>query len=211
MAIPATLQAQLTANGINAGMPGWTIADNAQLLPPTPGSASPIGDTPAAGLTKLMTAFYNYGRIHFTWTQASTPMAAAPGLLTGGATSCACATFNANLRFLAERACGIAGITNQALNAQFLTIPGGVCIDSKWNGNVRTAAQGFDQLKSFKFATHYWLELAGRQYDVCYNNSFVGDVAWTRLVPADAAALQDAGVPANQLYKLAKPLPSAEY
>lgn len=64
MAIPATLQLALNNNGINAGMPGWVIADAANLLPPIPGSALPIGDAPAAGLTKLMHAFYGYGRTH---------------------------------------------------------------------------------------------------------------------------------------------------
>jgi hypothetical protein len=88
-----------------------------------------------------MHAFYAYGRLHFTWTQASAAPAGAPGLLTGAATSCACATFNGNLKWLAETGCMIPGIANQLLTSQFLTVPGGVCIDRNWNGNVRTAAQ----------------------------------------------------------------------
>lgn len=213
MAIHATLQARLIANGINAGMPGWLIVDAANMADPVPGSALPIGDTAVAGLTKLMHAFYNYGRAHFTWAQNATNAAVAPGMLTGAAHACACATFNANLKWLAETVCAIPGIATPSPSrvGQFLTVPGGVCIDNGWKGNVRTSTQGFDKFKCFKFASHYWLGLGGQQFDVCFDKVFVGDVAWTALDPADAGALRDAGVPPNQLYKLAKPLPSADY
>ena len=213
MAIPATLQVALNNNGINAGMPGWVIADAANLLPPIPGSALPIGDAPAAALTKLMHAFYVYGRTHFTWAQNAANVAVAPGLLTGAANSCACATFNANLKWLATTVCGIPGMATPSPSrvGQFLTVPGAAAIDSGWRGNVRTATQGFDQFKCFKFSSHYWLGLGGQQFDVCFDKVFVGDVAWTALDAADPGALRDAGVPANQLFKLAKPLPSADY
>ncbi len=212
MAIQPGLQAALQGAGIQNPMPGWEVVSNANLLAPLPNSGVLFGETPSEALKKLMKAFYDYGRLHWTWSQSSPGTVANGGLVKGLANHCACASFNLNLKYLAE-ACGIAGIAQGTLTQQFLTVPGGVCIDSKWKGNVRSSTQGFDLLKSFKFAQHYWLTFAGQNYDACYNHTFANQeqIIWTRLLPPEDMVLRRAGVPANQLYKLAKPLPSAEY
>jgi hypothetical protein len=212
MAIQPALQAGLNNHGINNGMPGWAIVSNAMLLPAHPNTGALTGDTPAAALGKLMKAFYDYGRLHWTWSQASPGTVANGGLVKGLATNCACASFNGNLKYLAE-ACGIQGIQQETLTQQFLTVPGGECIDSKWKGNVRSATHGFDLFKCFKFAQHYWLSLGAQHFDVCYNKTFANQeqIIWSRLLPAEDRVLRQTGVPANQIYKLSKPLPSADY
>ncbi|MEZ5356216.1 MAG: hypothetical protein R2762_26575 [Bryobacteraceae bacterium] len=208
----ALLQAALVQAGINNTMPGWRIVESARLLPPLPNSGAVCGDQPGEALKKLMKAFYDYGRLHWTWSQSSPGAVANGGLVKGLATNCACASFNLNLKFLAEL-CGVNGIQQATLTQQFLTVPGGVCIDSKWKGNVRTATQGFDLFQSFKFAQHYWLTLNAMNYDVCYNSTFLNQeqIIWTRLLAPEDRVLRQAGVPVNQLYRLTKPLPSAEY
>lgn len=217
MAIPQALQQNLIANGIPNGSPGWQIVNAARMLPalPAPGGMGPvklIGDSPTQAMAKLMKAFYDYGRLHFTWSQSSPAAAGNGGLLTGAATNCACATFNGNLKKLAE-ACGLTGIQNETLTDQFLTVPGGVCIDSKWQGNVRTDRDGYHQFRSYKFAQHYWLSMGGMHYDVCYNNTFVNrdQIIWTHLDAADPTVLRDSGLQGNQVYKLRKPLPNYDY
>ncbi len=217
MAIPQALQPNLFANGILNGSPGWQIADAARLLPPLPASGGTgpvqlIGDQPAAAMAKLMKAFYDYGRVHFTWSQSSPSAAGNGGLLTGAATNCACATFNGNLKKLAE-ACGLTGIQNETLTSQFITVPGGECIDSKWHGNVRTDRDGYGQFRSYKFAQHYWLSMAGVHYDVCYNNTFYnsGQIIFTHLDAPDPDMARDSGLPVGQIYKLRKPLPQYDH
>lgn len=159
-----------------------------------------------------MKAFYDYGRIHFTWTESSPGAAGNGGLLTGAATNCACATFNLNLKRLAE-ACGITGIRSETLTEQFLTFPGGICIDSRWQGNVRTDRDGYAQFRAYKFAQHYWLSLNGVHYDVCYNNVFnnPGQIIFTHLDPPDPEVARDSGLPLGHIYKLRKPLPQYDY
>jgi hypothetical protein len=191
------------SNGMNAGSPGWTIVESANL-----GAM----DTPAQILTKLMAAFWNFGRSRWRWTTNSPAIAGSGGLVKGQASHCACATFNDNLKFLAERVCGVNGIYRQDLNERFLTVPGGVCIDRNWTGNVRTTSQNYAQMKCFMFSTHYWLELNGRHYDACYNNTFTNreQIIWTR-TQRDQAAERLSGLNAGDVYKLRKPLPSAQY
>jgi len=212
MAIPAQIQLRLAANAINNGMPAWTIIDNARLLPPAPVAALPFGDQPAAAMTKLMTSFYNFGRTRWTWTQSSPPTAANGGLVKGLTNNCACGSFNLNFKWLAETLCGINGITQGQDTGQFLTVPGGVCIDSKWPGNV-CSDKAFAQLKVFKFHGHWWVVYGGVNYDTCFNNTFhaIQDIIWTKLLQADARLLAECHLPNNQLFKLEKPLPNADH
>ena len=217
MPFPAALQNALIANGIPNGSPGWIIAQNARLLPGIPGrgpmgQTPVIGDTPAVAMSKLMKSFYDYGRLHFTWSQSSSAVAGTGGLLTGAATSAACAAFNGNLKRLAE-ACGITGIRLESFMEQFITVPGGQSIDSKWVGNVRTDREGFGQFRSYKFREHYWLSLGGMHYDVCYNNTFhtTEQIVFSRLDQAEPQLLRETGMEANKIYKLRKPLPQYDY
>lgn len=210
----APLQAQLTHNGLTAVMPGWTIINNANLLPPLPNAAAGamFGDTPANALRKLMQAFYDYGRLHWRWTSSSSAAAGQGGLVRGNAHNCACATFNANLKFLAETCCGIQGIQSQTLNEHFITVPGSTCIDSNWHGNVRMLTQGYQQFRCYKFSAHYWLSLNGQHYDACFNNVFVAQeqIIFTRL-PIDTPFAAKYRFPTDKLRKLAKPLPNATH
>jgi hypothetical protein len=122
MATLAAHRNNLQAHNYRIGSPAWIIVNDANLI---------ANDTSAQMLRKLMNSFFEYGRTHWRWTQASPAAAGAPGLLTNAATNCACATFNRNLKLLAEHACGIAGIANAPpINYQFITNPGGVCIVS---------------------------------------------------------------------------------
>ena len=128
-------------------------------------------------------------------------------------TRAACGSFNANFRWLAETGLGITGIGNGQDTHQFLTIPGGVCIDSKWIGNVRTATESFQELKCFKFYGHYWVTHGGINYDVCYNNTFhaTSEIIWTNLIAADPDVAGRGGLNAQSLYKLEKPIPAGDY
>lgn len=155
MALAAAIQTRLGREGVTNAMPGWQIIQNAKLLPPLPGSGALFGDPVSQALRKLMRSYYDYGRLHWTWAQSAGRAAVDGGLVKGAINSVACASFNHNFKWLAENGLGITGMTNGQDYSQFLTMPGGVCIDSKWAGNVRTATQGFDQLKCFKFYQHY--------------------------------------------------------
>jgi hypothetical protein len=213
MALSAAIQARLHNVGVNNAMPAWIIIDNARLLPPLPGAAAVFGDPVPQALRKLMKAFYDYGRIHWTWAQNSGPAAAFGGLVMGRTTAVACGSFNYNFKWLAENGLGIAGMGTNQDPAQFLTIPGAACIDSKWLGNVRTSTQGFDQLKCFKFSGHYWVTHGGVNYDVCYNNTFAttAEIIWTKLLAAAPNLVGKGGLGADQLFRLEKPLPAGDH
>ncbi len=213
MALHAAIQALLGAAGVTNGMPGWTILENARLLPPTPGSGAAFGDAPAQALRKTMKAYYEYGRNHWTWAQSAGSAAANGGLVKGQIQAVACGSFNQNFKWLAEKGLGITGITNGQETGQFLTMPGSVCIDSRWAGNVRTATKTFGALKCFKFSGHYWVMHGGVSYDVCYDNTFhaVSEIIWTRLLPPDQSLVGKGGLTANQLYRLEKPLPKGDH
>ena len=88
MAIPEIYRTKLGENNLAEGSPGRRIADAANLA---------TGDAPSVLLTKLMHAFYAYGRMHWRWTTSSSSSAGNGGLVRGAATNCACATFNDNL------------------------------------------------------------------------------------------------------------------
>jgi len=203
MAIPVACRTKLMENKLDGNSPGWKIVDAANLA---------TTDAPAVLLTKLMHAFYDYGRGHWRWTTSSASSAGAGGLLRGAAAKCACATFNDNLKFLAEKICGVTGIGRGDINEHFLTVPGGVCIDSGWHGNVRTDKQTFDQLRCFKFSTHYWLTLGGANYDACFNKVFHSraDIIWTTLL-IDMAMAKKCRLDTDKVRKLAKPLPAYQY
>ena len=160
-----------------------------------------------------MKAFYDYGRMHWRWTTSSPAAAGQGGLVLGRAANCACATYNDNLKFLAERIGGVAGIARADLNEHFITVPGGVCIDSSWTGNVRTTTLGYTQFKCFKFATHYWLTLAGANYDACFNNVFADreNIIFTRLQLVPPPISARFGLNQSTIRQLAKPLPYAKY
>jgi len=212
MSIPTQIQTNLIAKGITSDTPGWSMVNNARLLPPTPPQAQQGILTSTAGpriMVQLMKAFYDYGRTHFTWSQSSPSAAGSGGLLKGGARNCACATFNLNLKKLAQ-ACGLENINMERLEKQFITIPGGVCIDSNWPGNVKSDRDDYSKFRAFKFQSHYWLSYMGTQYDVCYNSTFQSraQIVWTNLLPAAPQVLQRASMPSNKLYRLEKPLPA---
>ena len=200
----AAHRTNLQNNHYPIGSPAWIIVNDANLA---------AADAPAQMLRKLMDAFYDYGRTHWQWTQSSPAAAGNGGLLRGTATNCACATFNGNLKLLAEHACGIAGIANQTYTTQFLTVPGGVCIDSRWHGNVRTSRDGYPQFKCFKFSQHYWLQFGGLNYDVCYNNTFAAQqqIVFTTLTQMPVKETARYGRNQTTLYRLTRPLPSAAY
>ena len=213
MPLSAAIQNQLGAAGVNNAMPGWAIVEAARLLPPTPVSPNLFGDTDAQALRKLMKAFYDYGRVHWTWAQNAGGAAANGGLVRGLINAVACGSFNYNFKWLAENGLGIAGMGTGQEPAQFLTMPGGVCIDSKWVGNVRSTTEGFPQLKCYKFAGHYWVTHGGVNYDVCYNNTFATtqEIIWTKLLPPDPALVGKGGLAGHQLFKLAKPVPAGDH
>jgi hypothetical protein len=157
-----------------------------------PGSAGLFMETPTQALTKLMNAFYGYGRLHFRWEQSGSPMAAAPGLLKGAATGCACSTFARNLRWLAVTICDIHDLEIElpSYEKPFLTTPYSDCIDSHWLGNVRTKGQDFATYKCFKFTSHYWLKHGTEHYDVCFNKVCTNEaeIVATKLVKYEGPA-----------------------
>jgi len=161
----------------------------------------------------VMKAYYEYGRAHWTWSQSAGVAAANGGLVKGQIQAVACGSFNQNFKWLAEKGLGINGITNGQEPGQFLTMPGSVCIDSKWVGNVRTSTKTFGALKCFKFAGHYWVAYGGVNYDVCYDNTFhaVSEIIWTRLLPPDQSLVGKGGLTATQIYRLEKPLPEGDH
>ncbi len=213
MVLSPAIQAQLAAANVTPAMPGWTIIQNAHFLPPLPGTAALFGDPVPQALRKLMKAYYDYGRINWTWAQNAPAAAANGGLVRGLINAVACGSFNYNFKWLAEHGLGIAGMGHGQEPAQFLTMPGGVCIDSKWVGNVRTTTEGFSQLKCFKFSGHYWVTHGGVNYDVCYNNTFgvTNEIIWSKLLPAEAKLVGKGGLAANQLYRLEKPIPAGDH
>ena len=209
----AALQAQLTSVGLTNATPGWQIVAKAKLLPPKPGSGKLIGDADRAALVKLMKSYYEFGRQRWTWAQSSPGSAGNGGLVKGATSAVACGAFNWNFKWLAENGLGMTGMGTGQDTAQFITVPGGVCIDRKWKGNVRTTKQGFDQLKCFKFQGHYWVTHGGTNYDVCFNNTFgsTGEIIWTKLDAPDAKLLRKSGLPAGALYKLEKKIPAGDH
>lgn len=213
MALSAAIQAQLGIAGVANGNPGWTIIENARLLPPLPGSANLFGETVPQALRKLVKAFYDYGRLHWTWAQNAGGAAANGGLVRGLINAVACGSFNYNFKWLMENGLNIAGMGTNQDPAQFLTMPGGVCIDSKWPGNVCTNKDATPQLKCFKFSGHYWVTHGGVNYDVCYNNTFAStaEIIWTKLLPPEPSLVGKGGLAANQIYKLEKPVPAGDY
>jgi hypothetical protein len=213
MPLSAGIQARLTAAGVNNGMPGWRIIENARLLPPRPGSGALFGDLVAQALRKLMKSFYDYGRLHWTWTQSAGVAAANGGLVRGMISAVACGSFNLNFKWLAENGLGITGITNGQENSQFLTLPGRMGIDSRWVGNVRTDRQGFPELKSFKFQRHNWVVHGGTNYDVCFNQTFAThtEIIWTKLLRPDPQLLARSRLGVQDLYRLEKPLPAGDH
>ena len=92
-------------------------------------------------------------------------------------------------------------------------MPGSVCIDSKWVGNVRTSTKAFGSLRCFKFSGHYWVMHGGVNYDVCYDNTFhsISEIIWTRLLQPDQSLVGKGGLGANQIYRLEKPLPEGDH
>ena len=213
MPLTAAIQHRLGVAGINNAMPGWQIIENGRLLPPLPGTGSLFGDPVPQALRKLMKSYYDYGRVHWTWAQSAGNAAANGGLVRGVINAVACGSFNLNFRWLAENGLGITGITNGRDTSQFLTVPGGVCIDSKWVGNVRTATQGFADLKCFKFYGHYWVVHGGINYDVCYNNTFstTAEIICTKLLQPEPNLAGKGGLAVNELFRLEKPLPAGDY
>ncbi len=212
MPISRLLQARLNTEGITNAMPAWQIISNANLIAPTTVS-SLFGDPVPQALVKLMQSYYDYGRMHWTWAMSAGVGAANGGLVKGLINACACASFNHNFKWLAETGLGITGITNGQDTSQFLTVPGGVCIDSKWPGNVRTSTQGFQDFKCFKFYQHYWVVYGGLNYDVCYNNTFqsTDQIIWTKLIAPEPELARKAGLTNQELYKLAKTIPAFDY
>ena len=213
MAPNAAIQARLTAAGVNNGMPGWRIIENARFLPPLPGSGATVGDSASQALRKLMKSYYEYGRLNWTWAPQSGGAAASGGLVKGATSAVACGAFNLNFKWLAENGLGVTGITNGQDTSNFLTMPGGVCIDSKWVGNVRNPTQGFDQLKCFKFSGHYWVVHGGMNYDVCFNNTFgtTAEIMWTKLKAPDQSLVGKGGIDPQGIFELEKPLPFGDH
>ena len=213
MPLSVAIQGQLGVAGITNLMPGWQIIENARLLPPLPGSGALFGDPVPQALRKLMKSYYDYGRLHWTWAQNAGAAAANGGLVKGAINAVACGSFNHNFKWLAENGLGITGITAGQDTSQFLTVPGGVCIDSKWVGNVRTSTKVFADMKCFKFSGHYWVVHGGINYDVCYNNTFISttEIIWTKLLPAEPDLVGKGGLTANKLFKLEKPIPAGDY
>lgn len=199
--------------GLKNGTPGFQIVKAARLLPPTPNTDDVIGDPPAAALRKLMKSYYAYGRARWTWAQSSPSSTSNGGLVKGAATACACGAFNWNFKWLAEKALGIQGMGVGEDKSQFITVPGGVCIDTKWKGNVSTAKQGVGQLKCFKFQGHYWATHGGVNYDVCFNNTFgsTAEIIWTKLLDPDPKLLAKTHRVKGELYKLAKSIPAGDH
>jgi hypothetical protein len=213
MSIPEAIQSRLSAAGVTNTMPGWRIIENARLLPPLPGSGDLFGDSVQHALQELMRSFYDYGRLHWTWTQSAGVAAADGGLVRGVINAVACGSFNRNFKWLAETGLGITGITSGSENSQFLTMPGSVGIDSRWVGNVRTSTQVFSDLKCFKFSGHYWVIHGGVHYDVCYNRTFANanEIIWTKLLRPDRQLLGKGGLREGDFYKLEKPVPKGDY
>src|SRR5690606_11524406 len=110
MAISVALANKMTAAGVGTGTPGWTIVQNANLLPPIPGSTALFGDTDAQALRKLMNSYFLYGRISWTWAQSAGAAAGNGGLVKGAIHAVACGSFNHNFKWLAENGLGINGI-----------------------------------------------------------------------------------------------------
>ena len=71
MVLSPAIQAQLAVANVTPVMPGWTIIQNAHFLPPLPCTAALFGDPVPQALRKFMKAYYDYGRIHWTWAQAA--------------------------------------------------------------------------------------------------------------------------------------------
>jgi hypothetical protein len=207
------VQQKLLAAGVTNSMPAWQIVDSARLLPPIPTSQATFGDSTQQALRKLMKSFYDYGRLHWTWAQNAGSAAANGGLVKGLINAVACGSFNQNFKWLAENALGVTGITNGQYTGAFLTMPGGVCIDSKWVGNVCTNTKTYSTLRCFKFTGLYWVVHGGVNYDVCYNNTFgtTTEIVWTNLLPPDPALRNKGGLSLNQMFKLEKPLPEGDY
>jgi hypothetical protein len=155
--------------------------EDARLLPPTPGSGALFGDAVPQALRKVMKSFYDYGRANWTWAQNAGPAAANGGLVKGAINAVACGSFNHNFKWLAENGLGINGITSRQYTGQFLTMPGGMGIDSKWVGNVRTSTEGFPQLKCFKFSGHYWVVHGGINYN--HDGDHLGQTGKSRARP----------------------------
>jgi hypothetical protein len=208
----APLRAQMNSVGLTNATPGWQIVAKAKLLPPTPRSGKLIGDADSAALRKLMKSYYEFGRQHWTWAQSSPGSAANGGLVKGSTSTVACGGFNWNFKWLAENALGIAGVGTGQDTAEFITVPGGVCIDHKWQGNVRTTKQDFGQFKCFKFHGHYWVTHGGANYDVCFNNIFggIGEIIWTKL-DDDPTLARKSGLPTGSVFKLEKKLPHGDH
>jgi len=214
MALSAALTNKMTAAGVGMGTPGWTIVQNANFLPPIPGSAALIGDTDSQALRKLMNSYYTYGRASWTWAQSATAAAANGGLVKGLIAAVACGSFNQNFKWLAENGLGINGMGNGQETSNFITYPNKICIDSKWIGNVRTSKDSFQTMQCFKFTGHYWVTHGGINYDVCYNNTFtnVDEIVWTKLTQeSDVTLTNKANVMPNQLFKLDKPMPNGTH
>jgi hypothetical protein len=69
-------------------------------------------------------------------------------------------------------------------------------------------------MKCYKFSGHYWVCHGGINYDVCYNNNFtnVAVIIWTKLLPTTNPKLTGlAGLGAQQISKLEKPLPLGDH
>jgi hypothetical protein len=202
----APLQTKMAAVGLTQGTPGYEIVGKAKLLPPPPNSGKLFGDAPAQAMPKLLRSYYEYGRAHWVWTTTSPGSSGNGGLVRGQAQSVACGAFNYNFKWLAENALGITGMGVGQDTSQFITMPGGVCIDAKWPGNVRTANKDFAQLKCFKFQGHYWVTYGGKNLDTCFNNTFgsTSQIIWSTLGSPDPQLLKKSGLRSDQLYKLEK-------
>lgn len=213
MSLPLAIKQRLLDLNLTEAMPAWKIMTNARFLPATPGSPKLYGDSVEQALKKLMKSFFEYGRQHWRWSQSSGAAASDGGLVKGLVHSAACATFNQNFKWLAEKCLGIDNITSDSVQGNFLTMPGQDCIDAQWIGNVRTTRRPFLDLKCFKFNQHYWVKHGGINYDVCYNHTFVDsrEIIWTKLVHADQVLVKKSGLRADQVYKLEKPLPEGDH
>lgn len=209
----APLRLQMNSVGLDNTTPGWQIVAKARLLPPIPHSGKLIGDADGAALRKLMKSYYEFGRQHWTWTQSSPGSAGNGGLVKGATSTAACGGFNWNFKWLAENALGIAGVGTGQDTAEFITMPGRVCIDSKWPGNVRTSSKSFAAFKCFKFHGHYWVTHSGTNYDVCFNNTFggTGEIIWTKLDDPDQKLFKKSGLPSGSLFKLVNKLPIGDH
>jgi hypothetical protein len=209
----APLDQSMTTAGLQKGMPGWEIVKAAKLLPPTPHDTKVFGDSEDAALKKLMAMFYKWGRGHWTWTPSASGGAANGGMMKGGANNAACGTFNSNFKWLADKALGIKGMGQGQFTTHFLTMPGAVCLDTKWKGNVSTPKKGVGELKCFKFSGHWWVTHGGTNFDVCYNNTFgsPSEIIWTKLTAAPGPLLAKTGLDSGALFKLDKALPYGNY